>query len=415
MKAEIYSIVIFSLLLCFLLAGCSKQKPSEPAGNEVSNAEKEWTFLLYDDADFYQAYDPLDDFASFVSSDKSINYIVLRDRIDSKASYYQIDSKHGKNLLKTIGEADMSDQKTLSDFLEYAKEHFPAKRYAVAFYDHGGGWAGACFDETNDMTNSNTALTPVKLNNAFTKFGGVDLVLFTAPCLMGSLETVYQVRNSVKYYVASEDVSGFIFWFNMLTDFDQVIKSNPALSTEELSQKAIELLYNKRNEFGNRDSETITMSAVRPSKVGDFVASFDSVTDYYIKNPEVFKSHAQEFKNYENTFTDTYDVLDVLLGYETDNQAREMLTKAMSRFNECIIKACHGSSNARSYGLNIYFPKSCGSELYYAPLGIGLDFDGNTSWEQLVLSYLNPKPSSTNIDIFQRVFKFNGFNPSIKE
>lgn len=413
MKAGLYSKITFGLFVCILLAGCSRQKPSEPIHDEPFNPEKEWTFLFYDDAEFGQAYDPMDDFARFVSSGEAINYIVLRDRVDSKASYYQIGSKHEKKLLKNIGEADMSDQKSLSDFMEYAKEHFPAKRYIVAFYDHGGGWAGACFDATNDMTNSNTALTPVKLNDAFTKFGGVDLVLFTAPCLMGSLETVYQVRNSVKCYIASEDVSGFIYWFNMLTDFDYTIKYNPAISTEELSQRAIELLYTNRNDFGNRDGERITMSAVRPSKVGEFVSSFDSVTDYYLRNPEVFKSHAREFKNYGDSFTDVFDLLGVLLNYETDTQPRELITNAMKHFNECIIKACRGSSNARSYGLNIYFPKVCGPELYYAPLGTGLEFNSNTSWGHLVLSYLSPGPSSVNKGIFRNVFKFNGFKPSI--
>lgn len=414
---KISVVVMTAIYMSLCLSGCQEIKLTPPDIKTIPLPQKEWTFLFYDDADFAGAYDPFNDFSRFVSSGHDINYVVLRDRIDSKAAYYQIGNNHEQKLLQQAGEVNMSAGQTLEDFLAYAKHYFPAKRYIVAFYDHGGGWQGACFDVTNDTSWNIDALTPREIDDAFSNCGGVDLVLFTAPCLMGSLEAAYQARNSAQYYIGSEDLSGFVYWYNMLDRLDAFIKSNPLVSDGELSRETISLLYENRNNFPG-GGEELTMGVVQTSRVGDFVSSLTLVTEYYRGHLDKFREIKQlNFKRYD-TFADVYDLLTVMQAYESDTLARNLIANAMNCFRGCVIAECHGNLNEHSFGLNIFFPTQTwqiqgGTQLYYPPGGVGLDFKNDCSWDDLVYSCLSTTPGKTGL--LARIFLLDGFRPGVRD
>ena len=411
-------IFIFVIILSLAFFSCKKiEMPSQVKGNSIDTVlsiiplpEKEWTFLLYDDADWGEgAYDPLNDFSKSVSSNKDINYFVLRDGSNSEASFYIIGENHEQNLLQKLGDINVGDERTLTDFIKAAKKYFPAKRYIVAFYDHGGGWDGTCGNVYKGISDD---LKPFEIDNAFKNAGEMDLVLFTAPCLMGSLETEYQVRNSAKYYIASEDVSGYVYWDNMLNKFDDFVKSNPFISTEDLSKKTISLLYETRNNnpYGG---EQITMSAVNLSKIENFVSAFNEVTDYYNQNINNFRNIKKHgIKNYGG-FCDIYDLLRVMRTNETDTAAIKIIENAMNYFNDCIVDECHGTSNAGSYGLNIYFPSvNEFTDIYYSSNNDPLDFKNDCSWDALLVSVLRKSSISPRKNILTNIYKFNGFYPT---
>lgn len=362
------AVTIFMLLQI----SCSKE--------DDSNEPKDWTFLLYDDADFSNAYDPLNDFSKLVSSDSGINYLVLRDGNKTKANYYQIGKKHEQILLKELAELYMGDKSTLEDFFNYAKEYFPAERYIVAFYDHGGGWQGACWD----MTSQNDNLTPAEMNDALLNCGGVDLVLFTAPCLMGSIESAYQFRKSSKYYIGSEATSGFAYWLGMLDKLDVLLKSNSAITSNDLAKEIINLheQYKNINGYG----KSIAMSAIDLSKMSSLIISLNNVTNYYLGNVDKFKSISKEnIKVYSTVYCDLLSLIQTLKENETEGVIFNQLTETINLFNDCIVAECHGESNIGSNGLNIYMPpKKYSTEVYYSPYGIGLDFKSDCSWDELI-------------------------------
>jgi hypothetical protein len=60
--------IVLIAIICLLQLSCSNEELT-PA------PKKAWTFLLYDDADFYNAYDPLNNFSNLVSSNSIINYL----------------------------------------------------------------------------------------------------------------------------------------------------------------------------------------------------------------------------------------------------------------------------------------------------------------------------------------------------
>jgi Clostripain family len=397
-------IIVLSLIVLGLITNsCSKE--SSPV--ESPAEKKEWTFLLYDDADFYNAYDPLNDFAELVSSDDNINYLVLQDGTKTKGNYYKIGEQHEKIVLRKLDEVNMGDKSTLENYLNYAKKYFPAKRYIIAFYDHGGGWQGTCWDSTSQNDN----LTPAEINDALTNSGGVDLALFTAPCLMGSIESAYQLRKSAKYYIGSEDLSGFIFWIGMLNKFDAFLKSNSMITSNSLAETIITLhdQYKNVNGYGH----LITMSAINTSKLGNVVESFNKVTNYYVDNIDKYKPLPVE--NIKKIYTDYCDLimmLKVMKENETETIISNQLTETINLLNDCIVAECHGDSTIGSYGLNIYYPsKKYTSEIYYSPYGIGLDFKSDCSWDKLISNSLNKLPSSSSAEQLKNIFRLNGYIP----
>ncbi len=90
--------------------------------------------------------------------------------------------------LKDAGKVSMTDPKTLTDFIEYSADNFPANRYVLILWDHGGGSeAGFGYDENYPNSGSLSpdllakALGDVndKANNIKFDFIGFDACLMT--------------------------------------------------------------------------------------------------------------------------------------------------------------------------------------------------------------------------------------------
>ncbi len=102
-------------------------------------------------------------------------------------------------------EGSMGDAGTLSRFLTESVIRFPADRYALILWDHGGGpLGGVCLDETNGMD----GLSMSELADALhlSPFGRQPLALigFDA-CLMASCEVAAAVAPYAGYMLASEE------------------------------------------------------------------------------------------------------------------------------------------------------------------------------------------------------------------
>ena len=121
----------------------------EELDKEPASQPQTWTILFYDDADFHNAYDPFVDFVNDAHSDVNVNVLVLQDTNTMSGFLWYVYESHATLRIGRWGEVDMGDYATLRDFIAYGKANYPADRYLLALYDHGGGWAGACTDVTN--------------------------------------------------------------------------------------------------------------------------------------------------------------------------------------------------------------------------------------------------------------------------
>ncbi len=381
MKDYRFPVIIF--ILAILFNSCKENSnPIVINTDEGTDGLAKWTFLFYDDADFSSAFDPFEEIAEYVSSNENINYLVLRDRYDSEAGYYFIDSSNQYIFRDSLGEVNMGDKVTLSDFIKYGKENYPAERTILALYDHGNGWMGACWDKTSGDDN----LSMAEISDALTENNNVDIIMFSAPCLMGSIESAYQLRNSADFYIGSQDMSGFIFWRYMMADMDSLLKAEPNISSEDLSERIIGL--HEKNSPGRQHGDVITMSAINLSKMEDVLNTFSDVTEFYISNPDNFWNLSfLRVANLIDNYPDYKHLLERMYEYEESEDAKLLINHAINSFDQCIAAEYHGGGVENKNGLNIYFKNSyVSSGLYILPYARDLEFVTACKWNQLVVN-----------------------------
>ena len=112
---------------------------------------------------------------------------------------------------------------------------------------------GVCWDDT-----SNDHLTIDEVQRALSDSGSVYIVCHTAPCLLGALESAYELRDCVDVYVGSEEGSGYGHWWGTIEGICNILNDNPDLSTVDIGEQIIQLL-----EDNTPWPVSITMSAVR--------------------------------------------------------------------------------------------------------------------------------------------------------
>lgn len=138
-------------------------------------------------------------------------------------------------LENNLGKKSMVKPDTLADFIKYCKENYPADRYSLILWDHGGGSLGGF---GYDQHFPNDAMTLDELSVAL-KEGGCtfDFIGFDA-CLMATLETAIVIEPYADYMIASEEVEPGIGWY--YTGWITALSENTSIPTVELGKKLID-------------------------------------------------------------------------------------------------------------------------------------------------------------------------------
>ena len=132
----------------------------------------------------------------------------------------------------------MSEPESLTDFIVWTKKNYPADRYMLVLWDHGGGFAsGYGVDRLNDRTDNEMTMKASEILSAIKdadmKF---DLIGFDA-CLMQNIEYAYKLEPYADYYLASEETEPGTGWF-YTAGFGKLAE-DPTLSTEEFGKSMI--------------------------------------------------------------------------------------------------------------------------------------------------------------------------------
>ncbi|MBQ7677914.1 MAG: peptidase C11 [Lachnospiraceae bacterium] len=139
-------------------------------------------------------------------------------------------------LVKDDGNKSMVEADTLSSFIRWCAQNYPANRYDLIFWDHGGGSvSGFGYDEKNPKAGS---MSLVGIQKALSD-GGVkfDFIGFDA-CLMATTETALLLDRFGDYMIASEETEPGIGWYytNWLTKY----ANDPSMATSEVAKNIID-------------------------------------------------------------------------------------------------------------------------------------------------------------------------------
>jgi hypothetical protein len=149
---------------------------------------------------------------------------------------YKVESGNLIRLVSDAGSGTMVDPGNLSSFIKWSAENYPADRYDLILWDHGGGSVtGYGYDEkfvsagSMDLAEINTAL----------RDGGVkfDFVGFDA-CLMATAETALMMGQHADYLIASEETEPGVGWY--YTDWLNALSQNTSMETIDLGQKIVD-------------------------------------------------------------------------------------------------------------------------------------------------------------------------------
>ena len=138
------------------------------------------------------------------------------------------------NDLQTLAWQNMGDSQTLCDFIDWAAGAYPADRYILVLWDHGGGYNGVCFDETADYD----SLTIHEVNDALYAYQQrhpsfrLDIIGFDA-CLMATYEMAAHMASYADYMVASEELEPGIGWNYQGWIGD--LAANPEMSSADIA------------------------------------------------------------------------------------------------------------------------------------------------------------------------------------
>ncbi len=383
------------MLLCFavilsLASACTflNLKEDEPA-------IKKWTFLFYDDADFENAYDPLEDFSYDAYSGDNVNVLVLQDRNDGEAGIYYLEGPGNVTKVRDMGEVDMGAPETLSEFLRYARKRYPSERTFITFYDHGGGWAGACVDVTSD----GSILSMEDMQKAFGENGGVDIVCYSAPCLMGALESVFELRNLTDVYIGSENLSGYLYWNGAMKTICDLMEYSPDMPTFEMGKEIVGAVHENARINVSKYYDDFTMSAVRTDRMEALGQAVDALAQAFCNEPAgsvpMVRQARAEAEIFSNN-VDIYDLVEKFRNLTADTQLQNLCQQVMDRLEDSIIYEAHGDPLTGAHGLAVYCPES--RDKYsssYGSGGYGLDFATETSWDEFLDLYLAPSGSAS--------------------
>ena len=186
----------------------------------------------------------------------------------------------------------MSDPETLKGFINYCAENYPAEKYDLILWDHGGGPTGGFASDIrrqqvwfgpNTMTFAEIlgALKDNKVTNqdddSPSNDKKFDCVNFDA-CLMGSTEVVLGLADYTDYYIASPEIvpgRGQVYkgWLDMLG-------TKPDTSTSELGKKLVDDFieyYEAGYEDGTHQEGTMALINVKELLKRGFVEALTTI------------------------------------------------------------------------------------------------------------------------------------------
>ena len=365
--------LIILISAAFLILGCSKDNET----TEPEPTQREWTIIGY-----FNGNNNLDNTqagTSYIIGDvqemehaggsSQVNSVVMLSSLKTggNANYYKIDKaenqlpdKVDSPMLEDLGTKDMSDPQTLIDFIKYAVDNYPAKRYMLILNSHGGGWYGVSPDEANG---SGDMMSLPELRQAMESGPHFDVVVFHA-CLMSMTEVAYEIKDLADYMVSSEismpalSVLGADVWLQSLMD-------NPTMSSFDVSKKIVQCVYDN-GQFAQKTTHMAVTDLTKMDALGAKIANLGNklTTEVQDKWPEVFEAWNETHYISEGfpSFTDLREFVKMLQqkpGLSQINLITQACDDVLTAFNAAMpFTKCYLNNNDHTYGgLTIHFPQ----------------------------------------------------------
>jgi hypothetical protein len=303
-------------------------------------------------------------------------------------------------------EVDMSDPEVLEDFVVNACTDYPAEKYALILWDHGGGWRGLCWDDTTEEeTLENECITMVELRDALLdakeETGVVlDVVGFDL-CLMAMPEVAYQVRDCAKYVVFSEEtVPGAGFPYDAIAGH---LVADASMDGQGLSEVIVD-------DYGYYYTVTPgwvdwTISAFDMEYMDEMFDAVDDLGSELLKSLREYMNLIQQDLLNAQKYYYPYNVdlkgfamnlaSDDMIENDDLKEAAERVMEAVESGVFAMVNSIH---NDKSYGIAIYAPSTNDGMHDLREEYVDIPFGQDTSWYDFALAFSSWEGRTWGID-----------------
>ena len=360
-----------------------------------------WTFMVYLDADCNLEEDGLNDFIemSSVGSSTAMNIVVQMDRASGYSTSYgdwttakrflvaQGSTPIASNALADIGEVNMGDPVTLKNFMEWAISTYPAQRYALVLWDHGGGWrAGVCSDESasGDTLSMPELRSGISLALA-SQSAHLSMMGFDA-CLMGMAEVAYDLKEYSDAFAFSEETEPGQGW-----PYDKVLgdlKTTPSMTGVSLA----DVVVNRYAEFygsAGKETQSSVISAQTPA-LGTAVQGFADamISGWGVSEAQIKNARAQTDEFASRYYVDLYHFAQLVKSSLGTGAIATAAQAVMDAVDSAVSSERHGVQHASVHGLSIYFP-SIASDYGQTGYATSLIFANDLTWDEFLNTYFS--------------------------
>ncbi len=394
--------VVCVLPLWLVLVGMSASGLNAGGNNSSAEGQNRWLLLLYDDGDFDNGFDAVFNFAGEAYPHNNLDVLVLQDNFTSPAMIWQIGPNHQMIPRKYLGEINMASPVSLEYFLKYAHSQYPGRRTILCFYDHGAGCWGACIDETNTKMDpaGPSILSLSGMREALEKTKPVDLICFTAPCLMGSLEAAYELRRQTEAYVGSENLSGYIIWMGTIRFICDTLKNHPDIDNNELAQAVVSTSAANFRQLDPAGFErNYTLAAVRCDDLDNAISAIRELTAAILGSQDesflLLDQALGDTRIFYYSYADIIDLFEEAIKRCQNPSLRSSFQAAADAVRRAVLAEFHGAELQGSNGLNVYFPPppNIGFSTRYGNSGIA--FAQDSGWFDFLNAYRMSRPMTT--------------------
>jgi hypothetical protein len=257
------------------------------------------------------------------------------------------------------------DAESIIDFIGDSKEKFPAARRMLVLWDHGNGWQNVhTFEALADAADQ---LRFLNLQAIFRQQPGTDIVCFDS-CLMAMIEIAYELRDKVKYIIASENVvpadSGW--------PYEAILRGLTNEPDRDFEQIVSTIVHGFSGSYNGSD-EPITLSALRLSEAEPTVKAIDALACALIdgcsdgsRQKVLFaRRYCQSFGNadYIDLVSFCEELERLLPGTEIATEAEKVRTAV----GQLVVTCTRGATPSirGAHGVSIYYPDRPMSPLYH--------------------------------------------------
>lgn len=286
-----------------------------------------------------------------------------------------------------LGQLDCTSEETLSEFIGFCGENYPADRYLFIFWDHGGGPVyGFGYDE---WQGEEASLTFDEITDAFTEHSDLHFDLIGMDCcIMAGVETCYALSPFCDYAVLSEDFESSLGWD--YTEWMGMLEKEPGISTPVLGKAIIDRLIqaNELSEYGDSSCVGLFKLSAARQLLADWITyayqNEDALLTTNFSKKHVAKqggrngSRAVWGDDESDVTLEDYYISDVLAIVESVDNESDIASNLVKSLKSCVTYCGHTTDKNELTGIAVSLPY--GEYDFYEQLqdvygAIGIDGD----------------------------------------